>query len=855
MYRLPTSHWSIITKLTVMSVLIIISVGGIVSVNFFSFRRVEELLMTMIARDVNQIIKNASLGRTFSVVLAETNMLINTFTERQETLESDGEHLITIVRHHTSLLEHTGSNLHDALQEFIQKLQTLLEQGQKVNEVLGDIQSVDDQLQNGLEALDDAVVNKELIIAMEGTDEEAYAIEQLSRMLFVYREILFQVSIQFIKSKQAHLGTQAVNEDDEQTIVPLLEEFQTGLEAVTTAWEDINPLVGQLRKGISRYKEHIITLHADMREFQKRLDMLKNSQEQVMLVMGDIDEQIARETTNIGGNVIKAVQTSINTTALLSAVIIAMLVFIGIYIVNMIKPIGRLVTTANRLAEGDIDADLHEVRSHDEIGELSRAFKSSMAYIQEMAHAAAQISQGNLSWNTRSRSERDILGQAFLNMSAYLHEMAAVATNIAGGDLTGTIQIRSTADMFGQSIRAMTEGLRSLVTQVRASIDQNISTGKTISSLAAQDIRIVRDVHTSVEQMISTMLEIGGSIEEVTHNMTTLSSSVNDTSTSVSQMASSIAHIASNTNNLTRQTHQTIESLEETVRALERVVKSTDTSKQLSQETIQDALAGQQAVRHVTTSMEIIQQTITTAVEAITGFALRSQDIDTILTVIESITDQTSLLALNASIIAAQAGANGRGFGVVADEMKNLAQGVEASTKEIAGIVKTLRQDTRNVAQTIHQGAANVTQGMERTRQAQTMLDNIITSAERSSSVVTEIADTLDGLMTNSHAVVKAMRRVNMMTDDITQATNRQEASTRQINMVFAHISEMTTLVHRATAEQLTGIQQVLDTTKEVTMLVDQNLESSQHISRTTEELSAQARMLSHSIDRFRLNA
>jgi methyl-accepting chemotaxis protein len=236
-----------------------------------------------------------------------------------------------------------------------------------------------------------------------------------------------------------------------------------------------------------------------------------------------------------------------------------------------------------------------------------------------------------------------------------------------------------------------------------------------------------------------------------------------------------------------------------------------------------------------------------------TRFEQRSQDIDQILDVIQNITDQTSLLALNASIIAAQAGAHGRGFAVVADEIKNLADGVGTSTKNIATIVKMLQQETSQVVQTIHAGAEDVQQGMERTRQARETLQKIITSAQNSSALVTTIADTLYGLMDKGRAVSESMERVNIMTKDITAATNEQEASTQQINQSITHINEMASQIQRATTEQSVGVGQVLHMMNRVTALVTQNLDSSQQITDTTQVLSSQADLLLHSVDRFTL--
>lgn len=534
-----------------------------------------------------------------------------------------------------------------------------------------------------------------------------------------------------------------------------------------------------------------------------------------------------------------------------SVVIVAMTWLITAYLTN---PINRVSRVAQQVSEGDVSEIPESIRTgRDEIGILVHAIQRVVVYFREMADVAAKIATGDLSHKILPRSHRDKLGQAFQDMSAYLSEMASVATTIAGGDLTVHIPLHSETDVFGQVIQAMTEGLRALIVQIRTSADQIAATEKTIASFAAHDISIVKEVSTSVDSTMSTLQETGASVEEVAHNMDALSSSVAETSASVSQMTSSITHIAKDTNELTHQTQETIAYLRKTVISLEKVVEQTDVSKQLSQDTIQEALAGQEAVEQVTSSMETIQHTITMAVESITQFAQRSRDIDTILDVIREITDQTSLLALNASIIAAQAGAHGRGFAVVADEIKTLAVGVGTSTKDIATIVQTLQQDTRRVVQTIHEGAEDVKQGMERTQQARGTLEKIIASAQRSSKVVTDIASTLHELMTASRTVSTAMERVNTMTDDITTATSEQEASTKQINQAIEHINAMTSQIQHATAEQLRGVQHVLEAMKKVTTLTDQNLESSQHITTTTKELSLQADLLLQSVDRFKL--
>ena len=523
--------------------------------------------------------------------------------------------------------------------------------------------------------------------------------------------------------------------------------------------------------------------------------------------------------------------------------------------VLLTKPIKAIVGAGQRLAEGDLAQTFQTTKRKDEIARLETAFNRVITYLQNIAAVAAHIATGVLNGEVQVRSEQDVLGTAVHEMLRYLNHVAVVAERIAEGNLAETVQVRSAKDAFGKVIQAMTEGLRTLIVQIRISGERLASTKTKILSLAEHDIQIVEQVHHAAEDMLTIMRKMGTSVEEVAQNMGILSSSVEETSASMFQMTSSIAHIAVNTNNLTDKTHQTIKALKEALQSLEKVVENTDVSKRLSQDTIQDALKGQEAVEQVRKSMETIQQTVTTAVDTITRFEQRSQDIGTILEVIRDITEQTSLLALNASIIAAQAGAHGRGFAVVADEIKNLASGVANSTKDIAVIVRSLQQDTSHVVQTIYTGAEHVRQGMERTQQAQETLQKILQSAQQSSAVVTEIAETLHGQMTNSRNLAADMEQVNTMTDDITAATEEQEASTRQMNVAITHINAMASQIQGATTEQLEGVQHVFDSIQEVSGLIDQNLQSSQQIMTTTEELSSQADILMRSVDRFKLEA
>ena len=557
-----------------------------------------------------------------------------------------------------------------------------------------------------------------------------------------------------------------------------------------------------------------------------------------------------------GESIEKALQGTKKKAWTMLGVFLGVASFILLLAVEFIvaNPLRYLIKIGQRLAEGYPIHSLKLTERHDEIAALSGVFVQTSDYLQEITSIAQDVATGALAHDVRKRSKRDALGVALQDMLFYLQALAEIASRIARGDLTATPFLRSDIDAFGRAMRDMTVGLQSLIQQIRVIAEEISGTGLNLAGLSDNDMKIVQSAQLAVDEMISTMTQMGQSVEEVAHNMDVLSSSVEETSASVSNMTGSISNIAANSSELAAQTQKAIAELHKSTELLKNVTEKTVVSRELSQETIQDALRGQDSIEEVTTSMRTIQQTNSSTVETITRFEQQTQDIGSILDVIDEITDQSSLLALNASIIAAQAGSHGRGFAVIADEMRNLATKVSSSTKDIAAIVKVVQEETKTVVKKIHAGTRDIAQGVKRTEQARQALQNIFNSAQRSSTVVSDIADAIQKMQeTTSRQLRSVMEQVNTMTEEIMKATMAQKASTIQIDQTVEYIAKMAVQTQQATTEQLQGVRRVLDSVEQVRTLSEKNLESSLQIEQTADELSEQARILLQSVDRFKL--
>ncbi len=393
-------HWSILKKMTLMSVLIVLLVGVIVAVALFSFQNVRNLLATIIHRDVAQIIENAKLTGELSSVFADANLLINTFAEREELLETEGQRILAVVQSDIAAAERMDEHLQDTLQEFQQHLQALLTQCVVVNNALKDVRMRDATLTETIAALDETLADAIFTMAMEGSQEELFSVEQLGAMVPAYRESLFQVTIYLNKMKQAYFGIQEVDQNHEQHSIEILQEFDQNLALATSGGRDVAQIGAEMRKIVLTYQENIGALQHALQTFQLRFRAVTNAQEQVIRVMEATNARIAGVADKIEDDADTAVQRSMTIIASLSAAVFVFLMAAVYYALTVIRPITHLAETANQLARGNITCTAHEVTSRDEIGELAQTFEAMrdvITHVLQEIHTLIQaVQEGKL---------------------------------------------------------------------------------------------------------------------------------------------------------------------------------------------------------------------------------------------------------------------------------------------------------------------------------------------------------------------------------------------------------------------------------------------------------------------------
>lgn len=323
---------------------------------------------------------------------------------------------------------------------------------------------------------------------------------------------------------------------------------------------------------------------------------------------------------------------------------------------------------------------------------------------------------------------------------------------------------------------------------------------------------------TSAEETSSAILEMNASSQEVALHTNDLTSSVEDVTASVTEMIASLREVGGNVESLSSAAEQTSASviqIEATVREVERAAKeSTLLSHQVTHEA-QDI--GVKSIEETTQAIDAIKGAVSRYSDLIMRLGKRSEEIGKILGVIVEVTEKTNLLALNASILAAQAGEHGKGFAVVAEEIKALADRTAGSAQDIAKLISAVQKEAREAVTAMSGSLEAVDEGVRRSQAAAVALDKILHSSARSAEMVSMIERAMSEQARGIKQVSEAVTNVKQMAAQIMTATHAQTKGTEMILHASESMRDIARQVRNAMAEQARGGKQIVEASDNVT--------------------------------------
>ncbi len=392
------------------------------------------------------------------------------------------------------------------------------------------------------------------------------------------------------------------------------------------------------------------------------------------------------------------------------------------------------------------------------------------------------------------------LGLAFGGMTAALH---ATLKRVAGA----ADRVDEAAGQVSQVGASVGEASASQVGSLERAASSTAAINRQVSGIAVSSEALTR----SVEEASSSVLELGAAAEQLHQTSQNLNGQVDAVSTSIEQMVRNVSHVNESTQVLAEAALETSSSLAEMSRSMGEVDGHAVESARLSGRVLELAEAGRERMRHSSGGMESIRAATEAARGVIHGLSGRVADIGKVVDVIDDVADETNLLALNAAIIAAQAGEHGRAFSVVADEIKDLADRVLSSTKEIAALIGSVQDESTRAGQAIELGTARVRDGMELSESVRAALEEITSAAQdcgqRTQDIVIVVREHARATQHAEHL----MERVNGRVDDIRTAAGEQAGAHQVVMRSAVQMRDVAHQTQRTAEEQARGSARIRD--------------------------------------------
>ena len=395
------------------------------------------------------------------------------------------------------------------------------------------------------------------------------------------------------------------------------------------------------------------------------------------------------------------------------------------------KKIKILNDSAIKIGNGDLSAEIN-VNSEDEVGRLAQALKTMMEHIKVGSGSLLSEKLKAEKATAEAESQRNNYALERDYLSEKIDEILEGMNKLAEGDLTVQLVSEKKDDVVGKlfcGFNQLVINIKQIITSVYESVIATASTSN--------------QIYTSSEAMAAGANEQSGQTSEVVYAIEEMTRTIIDTTKN-----SSIAADAANKAGLIAK--EGGKGVEETIEGMNRIA-------------------------------EVVKKSAIT----VQALGKSSDQIGEIVQVIDDIADQTNLLALNAAIEAARAGEQGRGFAVVADEVRKLAERTTKATKEIAMMIRKIQEDTEAAVLSMNEGTEEVEKGKTLADQAGKSLREIISGAEQVVDLVTQVAAA-------SEEQSRAAEQISKSVEAISTVTRDSSAGIKQITHASVDLNNLT---------------------------------------------------------------
>jgi len=422
------------------------------------------------------------------------------------------------------------------------------------------------------------------------------------------------------------------------------------------------------------------------------------------------------------------------------------------------------------MSNGNLDAKVVKETQHlnidtqDEIGQMAQVFDNMVSKTQNGIEAYEVVRE---------------------KVKAMSDEMGGLIVDAQNGKLDS----RGDAEKFEGKWKEIISGVNGILNEIVAPVQEGT---KVLEIMANGDLtpRVTGDYKNDHKILKDSINLLGESLENVIRDVT---EAVAATASASSQISSSSEEMAAGAQEQSAQATEVAGAVEQMTSTILETTRNASQANKDAKEAGKVANEGGSVVEETVIGMNRIAEVVSRAAGTVKDLGKSSDKIGEIIQVIDDIADQTNLLALNAAIEAARAGEQGRGFAVVADEVRKLAERTTKATKEIASMISTIQKETGGAVASMDEGTEEVEKGRELANRAGESLKKIIESSKSVVDVINQVASASEEQSSAAEQISKNIESISSVTQESAAGTQQIARASEDLNRLTDNLQNLIT--------------------------------------------------------------